>query len=103
MNRVPLLLFHVQMQLEDGWDEDEKGEKDTEACFHLAATVKVGKTHVLDAWDGTCENKYREVVNAVDNDARHNAVGTNEYPAEQQSEQEGMWHLCGIHVCNAEE
>ena len=78
-----LLLFHVQVQLEKGGEEDEKREDDAEQGFHLAAAIKVGKTHVLDAGHAAGDDIYGKVVNAVNDDARYYATCAHEYPSKQ--------------------
>ena len=78
-----LLLFHVKVQLEKGGEEDEEREEDAEQGFHLAAAVKVGKTHVLDAGYAAGDDIYGKVVNAVNDYARNYAACTHEHPSEQ--------------------
>ena len=90
------------MELVKGWETDEEGEEYSKVDMELRTFEDIDKLHVL-IWIGTEENIGNRVIRPVVCHTWEDRAGTPIHPPQQKSCEEGVWHLCRIHVNQGEE
>ena len=100
---LPLSLFHPQVQLVDGGDEDEEGEDNRQGYSDIVAPEEVYHLDVIGIGEDVVDSVGQCVVHPVHHDAGDDAVRAVVHPSQEQSQAESMGHLRGVHVHEGEE
>ena len=90
------------MQLVDGWQHDEQREYHSQNDVCFAAFKEFYQFDIrirIDVVHDVCHTIIRPVISYAGQDRPCAPI----HPPQQQSDNEGMWHLSWVHVYQAEE